>query len=101
MRISGGFEHRELSDGTADPSGSVRWASAALPDGYVPYGYPAVLGWNGSVYIVEWNGGNEEIVGFDQKTGAITLADKAFGFITGLYAYDGGLIVIDGYVSTT
>ncbi len=75
-----------------DSSGNVRWTTPT--GGFEPWRTGPVVGSNGSVYFAAWNGVTSKVLGFDEQTGVITL-DKTFSDVTGLYAYTGGLVVVD------
>lgn len=74
-----------------NPSGGVRWTTSMGLFG--PGGGPAI-GSNGSVYFSEYNGSGSKVVGFDEQTGAV-MFDRSFVQVTGLYAYTGGIIVVN------
>jgi hypothetical protein len=74
------------------PTGSVRWS---VPTGaFTSFRTQPGLGANGSVFFSMWNGAYAKVVGYDEKTGAVTL-EHQFYDVTGLHAYSGGLIVVN------
>jgi hypothetical protein len=83
---------------SVSPAGQIRWTSAVLASSIdrVYYSGPT-LGADGNVYFPLYNGwGNGFIVGLDEQTGSVSMMQSA-GFVTSLFAYDDGLIDIDGY----
>jgi hypothetical protein len=76
------------------PLGGLRWST---PLGrFRPWYQNPVLGTNGSVYLVETDEyGNFYLFGYDANTGVVTLNGIPFPYITGLYAYSGGLAVVN------
>jgi hypothetical protein len=74
------------------PSGAVRWSTPV--GGRYPWRTKPVIGAGGSVYFSASNGSSSAVIGVDESTGAITL-EKGFADVTGLYAYAGGLVVVN------
>ncbi len=74
------------------PTGTIRWSVPT--DGFTSFRTQPVLGAKGSVFFSMWNGAYAKVVGYDEKTGAITL-EHQFYDVTGLHAYSGGLIVVN------
>lgn len=90
-----------LSDGSLasfDGSGTRRWRTAPLTAGCCTF---VALGWDGNVYTsTGGSSGASHVVGTDQVTGARRV-DLPLGNVTGLYAYSGGLIVVDSSSSVS
>jgi GDSL-like Lipase/Acylhydrolase family len=75
-------------------SGGIRWTMPMGPFGPGGGGAGPAIGSNGSVYFSEYNGLGSRVVGFDEQTGAVTF-NQSFVQATGLYAYAGGIIVVN------
>jgi hypothetical protein len=75
-----------------DSLGNVRWRTPT--GGFIAWRTGPVIGSNGSVYFSVWNGRATKVLGLDEKTGAITV-ERGFLDVTGLFAYSGGIIVVD------
>jgi hypothetical protein len=79
---------------SVDASGRLRW-STPLGD-FSPWGENPVIGANGNVYLVERDTtANPYLFGYDTTTGAVTLHGISFPYVTGLYAYSGGLAIVN------
>jgi hypothetical protein len=77
------------------PDGSVLWSSPTDGWGASPYTWPA-LGANGAVYVAGWDGGTHKVFGFDRATGVRILELGPYSLATGLFAYAGGLVIVNG-----
>lgn len=79
---------------SVDALGGLRWTT---PLGtFSTWGGNPVLGANGSVYLVERDSyGSPHLFGYDANTGVVTLNNVPFPYVTGLYAYSGGLAVVN------
>jgi hypothetical protein len=73
-----------------DSSGHMIW-SVPIPD-YFPAFPKPVLGANGDVYFLAYNGRDEKLIGIAEGTGAVTL-EREFSLLDGLSTYGGGLVV--------
>lgn len=91
-------ESQEPTFYSLDALGSVRWSTStgdyvgsALGTEVTP-----VLGPNGIVYAMGFNGLYTNIFGFNRATGAKVFESGPISFVTGMYAFSGGLAVVDG-----
>lgn len=74
-----------------DAGGRVRW-TVALP---APTSYmQPVMGADGKVYVDLISAGTHQILGISKDTGALSSPVATTSFLTGLYAYNDGLIII-------
>jgi hypothetical protein len=73
-------------------AGDLRWS---IPDNYATdsnYDQP-VLGADGNVYFTGTNGATDQVIGVNETTGAVVL-DRSYGYISALYAYRDGLMIV-------
>jgi hypothetical protein len=74
------------------PSGAIRWTAST--EGFSNWRTGPVVGADGSVFFSMWNGIQSKVVGYNEQTGAVTL-EQPFEDVTGLHAYEDGIIVVD------
>jgi outer membrane protein assembly factor BamB len=85
---------------SVDATGHVRWTSAKLPGTIDRNGYSGpALGANGKVYFNLYDAyGHGYLTGIDETSGTIDV-HRSVGFPIALFAYESGLIDVDGYGS--